>query len=618
MQTMNPRVATPGASAGAAGAWLALAIGALVSAALFAAVVAAARLPGIPSAALATLFGPALVLHVNFAALIWPLAFACAVWLWLAAPPAQLTWPAAGLAFAGVLALPASAALAPSSATLNNYVPIFDTPLFLAALSCFVLALTISTLLTLARWRTLLASPRLTLPARIAVAGAMLPTMLALGLVIHGLIEVDAALPVLERAEQLAWGPGHLLQFTFVALLAAAWLWLLRERPARQTAVTLALLLTILPSLAALPIAVVLEFGSSAQREAFTQLMRFGSWPGPVALIAVLVASCRTSRRTESTEELVAWVSMTLFIVGLVAGALIDGDSTTVPAHYHGTLGALTLALMACARKQRRAEVGKTLTIGFGGGAVVMIIGFALAGASGAARKSLVALGEPTAIFGAALIGVGATAMIATVLWFGASLVMPRRSRPSLRGGRADRRLAAALATTAATVLVGALLVAAGVGSDSRSPAAMAGDHARQAQIRVRFDQGVLMLHARQYDHALTAFHHVLQLAPRLPEAHVNMGYALIGLGRHKEAGDFFAGALELRREQVNAYFGLAVALDAGGDRAAAIGAMRSFVHLAAADDPFRRRALAALWEWEGVISTSAVDRAQSAAMKKK
>ncbi len=118
-------------------------------------------------------------------------------------------------------------------------------------------------------------------------------------------------------------------------------------------------------------------------------------------------------------------------------------------------------------------------------------------------------------------------------------------------------------------------------------------------EIHQRFQQGVVMLHAKQHEHAMTAFHRVLQLDPALPEAHVNMGFALIGLERYDAARDFFESALALRKEQANAYYGLAVALDELRDRPGAIGAMRTFVHLSKPDDPYVRKAEAAVWEWE-------------------
>ena len=120
------------------------------------------------------------------------------------------------------------------------------------------------------------------------------------------------------------------------------------------------------------------------------------------------------------------------------------------------------------------------------------------------------------------------------------------------------------------------------------------------SELRLRFNQAVVMLHAKQYEHAATALHRVLVLAPQMPEAHVNMGFALLGLQRNAEARAFFDGALALRPEQANAYYGLALAWEAKGDRAMALGAMRSYLHLARHESPQHlARARAALWEWQ-------------------
>lgn len=125
----------------------------------------------------------------------------------------------------------------------------------------------------------------------------------------------------------------------------------------------------------------------------------------------------------------------------------------------------------------------------------------------------------------------------------------------------------------------------------------------RRAEAEERFAQGVVMLHARRYEHAVTAFHRVLELAPRSPQAHANMGFALLGLGRHAAARDFFDSATELNRRQLNAYYGLAVALEGLHDLPGAVGAMRTYVHLSPGDDPFVRKAQAALWEWEAALA---------------
>ena len=124
-----------------------------------------------------------------------------------------------------------------------------------------------------------------------------------------------------------------------------------------------------------------------------------------------------------------------------------------------------------------------------------------------------------------------------------------------------------------------------------------------KADIHQRFMQGVAMLHAREYEYAAAAFHRVLQVAPQMPEAHVNMGYALLGLERHAAARDFFESAIALRTNQLNAYYGLAVALEQLRDMGGAVGAMRTYVHLTKPNDPYLRKAQAALWEWEAALA---------------
>jgi tetratricopeptide (TPR) repeat protein len=153
---------------------------------------------------------------------------------------------------------------------------------------------------------------------------------------------------------------------------------------------------------------------------------------------------------------------------------------------------------------------------------------------------------------------------------------------------RRDHRRAGALITLLA-VWLGGLLISL------RSGEPPAGDESRR-----HFDEAVLMLHARQFEPAVAALRRVLALQPKLPEAHVNMGFALLGLHRAEEARAHFDSATALRPDQANAYYGLALAHEALGDLPMATGAMRSYLHLARNErDEHLRRARAALWEWE-------------------
>lgn len=120
-----------------------------------------------------------------------------------------------------------------------------------------------------------------------------------------------------------------------------------------------------------------------------------------------------------------------------------------------------------------------------------------------------------------------------------------------------------------------------------------------KAEVKERFQQGVVMLHAKRYEEAVTAFHRVIKLEPKMPEAFVNMGYALLGLKQYKAARDFFDSATMIKPNQTNAYYGMAIALEGLNDLPGALGAMNTFVHLAPADDPYRTKAESAIWEWE-------------------
>jgi Flp pilus assembly protein TadD len=160
--------------------------------------------------------------------------------------------------------------------------------------------------------------------------------------------------------------------------------------------------------------------------------------------------------------------------------------------------------------------------------------------------------------------------------------------------------------STTICILAAAAVLIAGAGPMSAAPEHLSRlEHQRsmqQEEVRQRFDQAVVMLHARQYEHAVTALHRLLELAPNLPEAHVNMGYALLGLSQPDAARASFMAATDLRPQQANAYYGLALAEEARNDYEAALGGMRTYLHLAPAADPHVARARAALWEWEAKL----------------
>jgi len=167
---------------------------------------------------------------------------------------------------------------------------------------------------------------------------------------------------------------------------------------------------------------------------------------------------------------------------------------------------------------------------------------------------------------------------------------------------RQDMRLPAIVVTV---VLLGVSGYAINRSNDAQQPVteSVTIDDAESRLVHQRFQQSVAMLHARQFEYAVQSLHVVLALRPAMPEAHANMGFALLGLDRHAAARDFFETATNLRPSQNNAYYGLAIANESLGDLRSAVAAMRTFVHRVPHDDPYRVKAEAAIWEWQSELS---------------
>jgi tetratricopeptide (TPR) repeat protein len=178
----------------------------------------------------------------------------------------------------------------------------------------------------------------------------------------------------------------------------------------------------------------------------------------------------------------------------------------------------------------------------------------------------------------------------------------------------------AALLLTAAVTLLGWTLNAWITGSAAIPLSTSVIEKNDDNNLEQLFAAAVRQMQQRQYQQALNLWHRALLIAPDIPEIKVNMGFSLYELGEYATARDFFINAMEQNKYQANAYYGLAITSEKMGDLEGALGAMRSYIHLAAdrQDKKFVRLARSALWEWEAQLgesskpSNSTGDAAQS------
>jgi len=613
--------------AGAAGearrlaiAWLAIGCAALGVSAVCAVALVAARTPYVARfVPHLDLFRPALVMHVVLSAVVWLLAYAGACASAVARGRYTVRWwlcLGAALGLGAIVASPAAG----GTAVLANYVPLLDNAVFFTGLALLALGVCGSVLLVVAeggRDGEQASSRRLILIALVPLPVALI----ALG---WGVATAPQHLSAAAYYEFIFWGPGHALQFAYGALMIVAWLGLADSCGMRLpvTPRTEAVLVgaAVVPALAAPVIHVLQPAAAPPFFEFYTRLMEFGN--GLVAVPLGVVLAWRVIRAQRSARQALLLLSIFLFLAGCLLGVLIRGESALVPAHYHGTIGAVTLACMGLAadalgamRPQPGVRCGFRQALTYGGGLVLVVTGLAASGFLGLPRKLSWELASGTDVHAAmALIGVGGAAAIVGAGAYAWRMLGELARAARQENGRAghfarDARGPAIVLTLAVVIGGGGLLARlegdAGDGAmhaarpDPRLQPQAHADAQRREEIAQRFNQAVVMLHAKQYEHAMTALHRVLELAPEMPEAYVDMGYALIGLERYAAARDFFEGALALRPAQHNAYYGLAVALEGISDLPGAVGAMRTYVHLARPDDAYLRKAQSALWEWE-------------------
>lgn len=139
--------------------------------------------------------------------------------------------------------------------------------------------------------------------------------------------------------------------------------------------------------------------------------------------------------------------------------------------------------------------------------------------------------------------------------------------------------------------------------ADQERPAV--GSDAPDAEFDRLFREGIAHLSRGQAHAAAKAFEYARRRRPHVAEAYVNLGFSYLALAQTAAARAAFETAIELRPGQANAYFGLAESHEQLQEPEAALKAMRTYVELTPADDPHRRRALAAIWEWEFALEST-------------
>jgi hypothetical protein len=334
---------------------------------------------------------------------------------------------------------------------MANYIPVIDGPVFLGGLAAFGVA---AALLVL---RGLFASPLVGIrldgagAIRFGANAALVAGAVALLAFAWSIAAVPRTLEPRAWFELAFWGGGHVLQFAWTLLLLIAWLVLADAAGVRVPVSPRVIALLFGIQLAAVFATTLIYLGfdvtSVEHHRLQTWLMRIG---GAIAIpvVAVAVIAGIAGRLRAAPVPPSAWpllaalcVSIVLFGVGGAIGFAIRGSDVRIPAHYHGAIVGVTIALMglaywllprlgAAAPRPRLAVWQSTL---YGGGQLMHVAGLLWSGGYGVQRK--VAGGEQVLrstgeIAGMGLMGAGGLVAVAGGVLFVVVVALAVRDRP--------------------------------------------------------------------------------------------------------------------------------------------------------------------------------------------
>ncbi|MFQ5586215.1 MAG: cbb3-type cytochrome c oxidase subunit I [Thermodesulfobacteriota bacterium] len=355
----------------------------------------------------------ALVGHVILAILLWLLSFAVVLWS-LSFKGAELRvtrW----IALIGASMVTLSVFLGSGDAVPNNYVPTIDTPLFLIGLGLFFVGFAVNAFTYLREGMKHLTSINLMVGA---LAGSVIIAVIMIASMVVSLaLQRGDEVPLLYY-ERLFWIPGHIQQVMNGALLVAVG-YALQERVERSGPswpflryVTLAF------PLSALVLFVIPFTGDPIARNAkIASEAIYGIGLGIPIFIHVVHLLRGLGREWRSVASLSLILSMAIYTLGMAIAYSGFGNDLRVPAHYHGAVTSLTLALMGlsyyllkeCKERLFGERIARVQPVIYGVGMVFFILGLFVSGLFGAPRKTygVAFTADPVILSALTVMGIG-------------------------------------------------------------------------------------------------------------------------------------------------------------------------------------------------------------------
>lgn len=385
--------------------WLLLSLGALVIGGLFSVLIVLSRTPYFQAVIPWTdFFHTALVVHVDMTVLVWFLGFAGVLWsLNSSLRCLRCGWVSLALCIVGTAVISLAPFFGAAEPLMNNYVPVLQHPLFFYGLGLFGIGFTVLVLNGMIFSYSIGSTISGEGALRFGLYTALIAALVSIAVLLFSYLDMPEFADSAYFYELLFWDAGHTVQFMHVQLMLVCWLWMttvagigLKLSP-RVALIIFAI--GLLPVLLTPFIYMMFDLGAAMHTQAISLLMQYGGGLAalPIGLIIAVGLLNKNKFNIKIGPEFNALIfSILLFGVGGVIGYMISGSNVTVPAHYHGSIVAVTLAYMGITyhiipRLGFRPITGKAATwqpVIYACGQLLHVIGLVWSGGYGVQRKT--------------------------------------------------------------------------------------------------------------------------------------------------------------------------------------------------------------------------------------
>lgn len=403
--------------------WLYLSIFSLTISGLYSILIVALRTPILRDLFLDKgFFKTALIIHVDCSVVLWFLSFAMVFITSICNKSYNFVLNILCVtAYLSLALICISPFVSESVAIINNYVPILHNIYFILGISLFATSIFITIIIALLQVQSL--KENIFSKIVYIFSWGIFLCMIAFQITCmkvkkeYNFDNFD----LYNYYEILFWSGGHLLQFIYSDLLIIAFYLLSKSLKLKVYFTEKSLFFILLASLIFILVGFYplffLNLNDAFFVEFYTKHMIYLGGILPT-LIGIDVFYALYSNKTYDKKSYIFYaiiMSLILFFSGGVIGILISGTNVTIPAHYHGSIIGITVALMALTyyflelytNQAVKNKLAKLQILLYSVGQLIHIIGLSRSGGYGVLRKDPNTIYTLDAKMNMALMGAG-------------------------------------------------------------------------------------------------------------------------------------------------------------------------------------------------------------------